>query len=398
MNKDHFDVRKGLGSLTKKKTHGEGKSGDRRGNPADSQREVKGGQPPRRVSPFPGIPVMRQTVIAVFVCCIVFLAVGFALFSSTQKEISNLKNDLKAYTVDGVVSAGSVDDTVSLCIEAIGARVDMMESVMENASDGTMNNSDFQWFGSELAAVKAEAETLGDILDQVDAGDDAEKAFNDEIQEPLATMQTAYAELEVSDDDMASTNLGDDGAATDTGSFKLQTGVKGVLKWIVIVVILIVLALLIFLFRKKIGIIFGRLFGEKGIKKDKRGKRKRDRHPVEGTPVDSRNKAVAEGEETAPQATDEKTQRRTFAFEEQPREAADTAPAGEKEVDPLDLLAPSFRKMAELEKAKAAQEEETPVAKRIVAEEDLMAFDPDVDRQSDIDDAEDPLFSKGEED
>ncbi len=400
MNRDDFDVRKSISSLAKKKTQKGSQGKDRREKPEDSRREVGSGQPPRRVPQFPGIPVIRQTVIAVVICCIVFLAAGFALFSATQKEISDLKNDLKAYTADGVVPAGFVDETVNLCLEAVGARVDLMETVMDNASDGTMSNSDFQWFGSELTAVKAEAAPLVQILDEVDAGDTAEKTFNDEIQKPLSTMETAYAELEVSDDDMASTNLGADGAATDTGSFKLQTGVKGALKWIVVLILLLVAALLIFLFRKKLGGLFRPLFGKKGVKKETRGKRNRNRNSAEYIVVDPAKEAAAETvERETSQVKDGKAQQRSFNFEEPPQEAAGATPAGEAKGDPIDRLAPSFRNLAALEKAKAEASADTPPApERIVSEEDLMAFDPAVEGQGEIDDTEDPLFSKGEED
>ncbi|HMM06568.1 MAG TPA: hypothetical protein PKD52_07880 [Clostridiales bacterium] len=400
MNKDDFNVRKSISSLTKKKTQSKGQGKDRRKKPADGPREVGNSQGPRRVSPFPGIPVIRQTVIAVVVCCALFLAVGFALFSATQREINDLKNDLKAYTTDGVVSAGFVDETVGLCLEAVGARVDFMQTVMDKASDGTMSNSDFQWFGSELTAVKAEATTLVQILDEVDAGEAAEKTFNDEIQKPLSALETAYNELEVSDDDVASTNLGDDGAATDTGSFKLQTGVKGALKWIVILILLIVLALLSFLFRKKIGGLGHRLFGKKGVKKEKQGKRSKSRNPEEYIAVDHDAKDAAEvAASEIPQAHQEgKTQKPSFAFEEQPQEMAAKPSAEEVEGDPLDRLAPSFRVMASLEKAKAAPAADTPPPpSRSVPEEDLMDFDPGVEGQAEIDDDEDPLFSKGEE-
>ncbi len=398
MNKDDFDVRKSIGSLAKKKTQSKGQGKNHREKPADRRREDGSGQGAHRVSPFSGIPVIRQTVIAVAVCCVVFLAAGFALFSVTQKEISDLKNDLKAYTADGIVSAGFVDETVNLCLEAVGARVDLMETVMDKAGDGKMSNSDFQWFGSELTAVKAEAATLIKILDEVDAGEAAEKTFNDEIQKPLSAMEAAYAELEVSDEDMASTNLGDDGAATDTGAFKLQTGVKGALKWIVVLILLIVLALLSFLFRKKIGGLFHRFFGKKGVKKGKQGKRSRNRNSKEYVTVDSGNKDAAEiaAGETL-EAQDGKTQQRSFAFEEEPREAAVVPPVGEAEGDPLDRLAPSFRTMAAAEKAKAEAATPPPPA-RMVSEEDLMAFDPAVEGQGEIDDTKDPLFSKGEED
>lgn len=399
MNKDDFKVRKSISSLAKRKTQNKAQGKDHRGNPADYRREAESGQPPRRVSPFPGIPVIRQTVIAVVICCALFLAAGFALFSATQKEINDLKNDLKAYTADGVVSAGFVDETVNLSLEAVGARVDLMETMMDKAGDGTMSNSDFQWFGSELTAVKAEAATLVKILDEVDAGESAEKTFNDEIQKPLSALETAYAELEVSDADMANTNLGDDGAATDTGSFKLQTGVKGALKWIVGLILLIALALLGFLFRKKIGGLFHRLFGKKGVKKEKQGKRRGNRNSAEYITVNPGNKEGAEIAESQPlEAQDGKPQQRSFAFEEEPQEPAAKPPAEEAKGDPLDRLAPSFRTMAALEKAKAEAVADTPPPPvRMVPEEDLMTFDPEVEGQGEIDDTEDPLFSKGEE-
>lgn len=409
MNRDHFEVRKGLGSLNKQKARGATKKENSRGKSTAPSDEARGGgQPPNHVSSFPGIPVVRQTVIAVVICCIVFLAAGFALFSATQKEINDLKNDLKAYTADGVVSASYVNDSLNLSIEAVGARVDLMEDVMANASDGTMSNSDFQWFGSELTAVKAESETLGTILDEVDVDSNVEASYNDEIQEPLTALQTAYDELEISDDDVASTNLGDSGAATDTGSFKLQTGIKGAVKWIVILAIIIVLAVLIFLFRKKIGSFFGGLFGKKDTnhakkaKKEKKGKRSRNHNPVGNSEADASGaEAMTDTATEVPAEEKGEVKKRSFAFEEPVQEVEKTVTTQENQGDPLDLLAPSFRKMAEMEKAKAAslrEEDAPPKAPPVVAEEDLMDFDPTVDHQSEIDDAEDPLFTKGEED
>lgn len=408
MNRDHFENKKGLGSLHKREARGAKKGNSREKAAAPSDEARLGGQPPRRVSPFPGIPVVRQTVIAVVICCIVFLAAGFALFSATQKEINGLKSDLKAYTADGVVSAGYAGDSLNLCIEAIGARVTFMEDMMAKASDGTMSNSDFQWFGSELTAVKKESETLGKILDEIDADSDVEASYNDEIQEPLTALQTAYDGLEISDDDVASTDLGNSGAATDTGSFKLQTGIKGAVKWIVILAIVIVLAVLIFLFRKKIGSFIDGLFGKKDTnpakkaKKEKKGKQSGNRNPAVNSEADhSGAEVVMDTVTEVPAAETEEVKKRSFAFEEPAEEAEKTVTAQEKQGDPLDLLAPSFRKMAEMEKAKAAalkEEDEAPKAPPVVAEEDLMDFDPTIDNQSEIDDAEDPLFTKGEED
>lgn len=401
MNKDHNDVKKEQGSLKKQKVQGATRREDRRDQSTAYAGEAReGGQPSHRVSPFLGVPVVRQTVIAVFICCIVFLAVGFALFSAAQKEINDLKNDLKAYTADGVVAVGAVDESINLCIEAIGARVDLLENLVANSSDGTMSNSDYQWFGNELAAVKTESTTLGEILDEVEVNGDVNDLYNSEIQEPLAALQTAYDELEISDDDMVSTNLGDNGAATDTGSFKLQTGITGALKWVVILAIFVVFVLLIFLFRKKIGNLFGRLFGKKSGKNEKRNSRSRNRNSAVNSELETSGAQAATAtvaEASAGKAGDIK--KRNFAFDEPQREVRKTTLAQEKEADPLDLLAPSFRKMAEMEKSKAAALKEEPGTKNppIVSEEDLMDFDPKIDNQSEIDDAEDPLFTKGEE-
>lgn len=409
VTRERFDENRGLGFLKKKSHQNMTKKRDGRGRPTSSSRKNDDNGPSRRGSSFAGIPVMRQTVIAVIICCLVLVGAGLALFTVEQKEISALKSDLKAYTADGVVSASVANDAINLSVEAVSARVATLTTALNNATDGTMSNSDLQWFGSELTAVKKEAETLGTTLDAAQVDSDVEDTYTNDIKEPLVSIESAYAELGVSDDDVASTDLGDDGAATDTGSFKSATGITGILKWVVIILaVIIVAAALIIIFRKKFGNFFRRLFAKLGIKKEPGVKK-----PKKGS-LWSRGKAAIrsvdaeEVEARTPETTAEplnegdpqEKQKRSFAFEEPLKETPPNAGPAAKVVDPLDKLAPSFRKMAELEKAIAAAETQTPTVSpkstSAVAEEDLMAFDETIAHQSEIDENEDDLFTKGE--
>lgn len=400
MNRQRFDVRAGIDSLKNKVSRPAAPQGARKPKPK--------GSPGQKSAARQGysIPILRQTVIAVVICCLILVGTGIGLLTVAQSEIFALKSDLKAYTADGVVSASAADSAISLSIEAVGARIATMEAALTAATDSTMSSSELQWFASELTAVKQEAETLTSVLDEADVSSDVKNEYAEKIHDPLVTVEAGYAEVSVSEDDVASTDVGNDGAATDTGAFTSATGVGGILKWIGIVLgILVILAALAFFFRRRLGAAFRGLLAKIGVKPKRKGKQEqRTVSHLQEKPGRRTGAGVEPAPASAPgpsEPTGEVQSKPGFAFEELPPAAPEQVSVKTSDSeDPLDKLAPSFRKLAELEKAVAeAETPPTAAPKKLttaVSEEDLMSFDENVTQQGEIDESEDDLFSKGD--
>ena len=399
MNRQRFDVRAGIDSLKNKVT--------RPAAPKGAPKPKPKGSPGQKGTMRQGysIPILRQTVIAVVICCLILVGTGIGLLTVAQSEIFALKSDLKAYTADGVVSASAADSAISLSIEAVGARITTMEAALTAATDSTMSSSDLQWFASELTAVKQEAQTLSSILDEANVSSDVKNEYAEKIHDPLVTVEAGYAEVSVSEADVASTNVGNDGAATDTGAFTSATGVGSVLKWIgIVLVILVILAVLAFLFRRRLGTVFQSLLAKIGVKPKRKGKQEQRAVAHQKGRPDRRTGTEPEPAPASvpgqPEPTGEAPSKPGFAFEEMPATPEEAPAKASDNEDPLDKLAPSFRKLAELERAVAEAETSAPAASKklttAVSEEDLMNFNENVTQQGEIDESEDDLFSKGD--
>ncbi|MGN0962177.1 MAG: hypothetical protein ACI4PP_01210 [Clostridia bacterium] len=358
------------------------------------------GTGPRRSVVF-HVPVGIQTVIAVLVCCGVLFTAGFAVFTVEQMEINNLKKDLKAYSDDGVVPAGSMDDSVALNIESVAGRIDSLQKIIDGAADGTLSNDELQWIGIEVDEVSTESQILNDVLNDVDAGKAEKTAYKDTVQSPLVTLQQSYDALQVRDDDVADTTV-EGGAATDTGAFKSSGGLDTGTKWGIAIAILAVLALAaaIFLFRHKIAALFSR-----SAKASARsGKRKNDGRGVK-KPAPAGKKPAAERERPKKKPAEKPGEKEAPTEKTVSAATEKTAPnPGENEGEEkavideneafLEELAPALRKMAEKERQKA----EDGSGMIEPAEEDLLTFDESVVTQDAIEEEEDSFFTKQGED
>lgn len=248
------------------------------------------------------VPVGLQTVLAVLICCGVFLAAGAVLLTINQQEIADLKSDLKAYSDDGVIPAGSMEDSVAMNIDAVGARVLRLEEVAAAADDG-LTTDQIYWFGSELAEVQEESDTLERFLDEIHAPKAMRKDFKDNVQSPLVSLQGAYDKVKISDDGASDVDS-ETGAATDTGTFKVsgKSGHKTLITVIVIVAV-VLLAAFCFIFRKPLLALFSPKKGKRGKssnRKEKRSSSRRNRKTPKAEPA-------ADNTKKAPQKAAERT-------------------------------------------------------------------------------------------
>lgn len=361
------------------------------------------------------IPIGLQTVVAVLVCCGVLVLVGFGLLTAEQQEINSLKGDLKTYADDGVVPAGSMDDSVSLNIESVAGRIDALQKVINGTTDDTVSNEDLQWLGSAVDEVTVESQMLNDILKDVKVDRAAQTAYNDMVQSPLLSLQQSYDALNVQDSDVADTAV-DVGAASDTGAFKTSGKMETETKWgiFIAVVIAVIAVVLVSLFRRKIAAFFSLL-----KKNEKRaggrsqsahrpsgstGKRLASSAGAKGKPLKNDNAKSASKDGAKPAMKEEKAKpadakETPLAGTEAPSAEtfSDEAAMEKDEIDENEAfweqLAPALRKH---DKEEAPDEEKTAMMAEPL-EEDLMTFDDSIATQDDIEEEEDLFFTKEEE-
>lgn len=336
------------------------------------------------------VPIAFQTVLAVVVCCSVLIVAGLGFYGAQQMEIQNLKNELKAYVADGLVPAGSMDDSVTLNIEAVGGRVANLQKMMEQAETGELTNEELLWIGTELNAVHAESQILNDVLNEIEADKNLRNAYADTIQSPIVVIQEAYSTLS------ASANLpgeNSDGAAASTGAFKSSGNMEKSIRWIVVIVVVVALLLAAFLLRRKLSAM---LF---------KHHKKEEKAAASSKSSAHKHGAAKRSNKTAAKHQGRPTHEHPFAEEQE----EDSAPVAAAEVPVVEetgetkaelseeeaFLAnvDAIRQMAESERKKA-EEGSSMIAP---SAEDLMTFDADVTEQSAIEEDDDPFFAKNED-
>lgn len=348
-----------------------------------------GGSVPRREGKLV-VPIGFQTVLAVIVCCSVLVVAGLGFYGAQQMEIQNLKNELKAYVADGLVPAGSMDASVTLNIEAVGGRVANLQKMMDQAVNGKLTNEELLWIGTELNAVHAESQILNDVLNEIEADKNLRNAYADKIQSPIVVIQESYSTLS------ASANLpGEDsnGAAANTGAFKSSGNMEKSIRWIMVIVVVVALLVTAFLLRRKLSAMLFRHHNNE----EKAATAKKTVSHKHGTSKKST--------ETAAKFKGKATHEHPFADEKEEdvsapvvtaeSSAEEEAEAGAELSEEEAFLAnvDALRKMAESERKKA--EEGSAMIAPLA--EDLMTFDADVTKQSEIEDEDDLLFAKKEE-
>lgn len=354
------------------------------------------------------VPVALQTVIAVLVCCGVLLVAGFAVLGVQQDEINSLKGDLKAYSDDGVVPAGSMDSSVSLNIEAVAGRVTALQKMINSSADNTLSNEDLQWIGVELDEIFVESQILNEVLNDIEANKTLKSTYKDAVQSPLVSLQESYDALKVKDSDVADPSVAN-GAATNNGAFKSDGGMQAGVKWgIVIGVLLLVSVVLCFLFRHKLAEIFRRFPGVGKVVPPKKTMNSRGKTAVSQRSGKKAAPSVVSAEKKAAKApvsmkaadlsveqtelTDVAVSVAENAAAGKTTEATDAPVVDENEAF-LEELAPALRKLAEKERQNAMD------GSGMIAPstEDLMTFDDSVISQAEIEDEEDVLFTKHDE-
>ena len=367
----------------------------------------RGAQPVRKRGDGPVrivVPAFLQTTIAVIVCCGVLLAAGFAIFSVEQYEISSLKSDLKTYSDNGVVPAESLDELLALNVDALAGRVASLERWIDLSDDGTLSGEDLQWVDAELNAIQEEARKMEILLNDVDAPSAVRTSFKDHVQSPLVTLAQTYEEINLSDEDVASTEVGT-GAANDTGEFKLANALRKTIRWtLIIILILAVFAVGYFLLRPRwAGYIdkTGNGKGKNGAggkkkEKPKKAGRKKNMGKKKKATVKKGNVAPAvhrdEEEFNVPVVTEDES--KAADGEEKAESDAALATEHDEEDHFYENLAPTMKKMAKEERATA--EEGTNMIDP--DEDNLIAFDASVDSLDHIDDEEDMFFTDIEDD
>lgn len=340
------------------------------------------------------VPIGFQTVLAVVVCCSVLVVAGLGFYGAQQMEIQNLKSELNAYVADGLVPAGSMDDSITLNIEAVSGRVANLQKIMDQATNGKLSNEDLLWIGTELNAVSAESQILNDILNEVEADKNLRNVYADTIQSPIVVIQESYATLSASAD-LPGENS--NGAAASTGAFKSSGNMEKSIRWIVVIVVVVLLLLVAFLFRHKLSAVLFRRHKE-DLKSASASKASAQKHSSatkakktskttakpQGKPVHEHPFADEKLEEEAVSA--ESSESAVAEQTEEPRTELSEEEAFLANVD-------AIRKMAESERQKA--EDGSAMIEPSV--EDLITFDADVTELSEIEDNDDPLFAKSEE-
>lgn len=355
----------------------------------------KSGSPSRRGRIV--VPVGVQTVIAVLICCGVCVLAGIGLLTAQQLEIASLKNDLKTYVDDGVVPANSMDDSLSLNLEAVAGRVANLQTMAASATNGKLSNDDLQWFGTELDEVQMESQMLNNILNDTEADKAAKTAYKDKILNPLVDVQAAYDNLKVEDSAVADTGV-ENGAATDTGAFKSSAAAKAGIKWALFIIIaIVVIAAVLFLLRHRLADMLhrGKNTGLAEKKRERASvgnqKRRNTKKP------EAQNKPVADKREN----TDRKETKAGVKHERSfpkidPSIGGETEDNTGGEISEEDAfyenLAPTLRKMAEEERKNA----EDGVSMPVPPVEDLMSFDASVESQEEIEEDDDSIFTKSD--
>lgn len=334
------------------------------------------------------VPIGLQTVLAVVVCCSVFLVAGVIFYGAQQMEIQDLKKELKAYVADGLVPAGSMDSSVTLNVEAISSRVENLETRMNLAKDGSLSNDELLWIGTELNAVQAESQILNDILNDIDADKNVRKSYSDTIQGPIVVLQETYATLSASGSSDSSIAGDNDstGAIGDTGAFQTGSKIEQSVRWIIIVLVIAGLALVVFLSRRRWLPLIS-------------PQRKKGNRINKGTaPGSSIKKQPQKKAETA---NDGKIAHdHPFAAEKEKaeddvvvKENADSAEDSEAELSEEDVF---LAEAAALQRMAAEEREKAQVGSGMTepSAEDLLSFDASVASQAELSEGDDLLFHK----
>lgn len=332
------------------------------------------------------VPIGVQTVMAVVVCCAVFLVAGMGFLGAQQIEIQNLKNELKAYVADGLVPAGSMDASVTLNIEAVAGRVANLETKMAQATKGELTKEELLWIGTELNAVNAESQILNDILNDVDADKNVRKAYADTVQSPIVVLQESYSTLSIPG--AAGENGENKGAAGNTGAFKSSGNMEKGIRWVVVIAVVVILLLAVFILRRKLSAMLLRHHKEEAKNAPKK------RKPAEPAKTGAKTKS-GKGQGNAgqthehPFADDQKVKAEAPAEEAAPVEKTEAA-AELSEEEAFLAKVDALQKMAEAERKKAEE------GRDMIAPspEDLMVFDATVENQNEIVEDDDPFFSK----
>ena len=328
------------------------------------------------------LPVGVQTVLAVVICCGVLSLVGAGIFTSQQMEIQELKAEIRSYVDDGVVPAGAMNDSISLNIESVGGRIDGIQRMLDNDEDNALSNDDIQWIALEINELQIESERLNSVLNDADADESLRRSFNDTVQSPLVTLSETFETMTVNDADIVDTAV-ENGAAANTGAFKVGGNLEKGIRWIVVVVIVVVFCGVVFLFRHKLEKFLP------GGKKRSRGKAK--------AKAASSSKAKAKTEKAA-KPRPEKKEKSAKAEEKDGHEhpfAEEQVETLEEEVivDEEDFLE-TMTQMAENGRKTAKENAEIPEP----SEEDRITFDSNIATQEEIEEEDDLLFCKTEDD
>lgn len=332
------------------------------------------------------LPVGAQTVIAVLVCCGVLLLVGAGVFTSQQMEISDLKAEIKTYVDDGVVPAGSMTESLSLNIEAIGGRIDMVQRVLDNAADGKLSGEDIQWVGVQLNEIQIEVERLNIVLNDADADKALRKLFNETVQSPLVTLTETYDTMTVNDADIVDTTV-ENGASNDTGAFKVTGELEKSIRWIVIAVVLVVLIVAAVLFRHKLAGLFRR-----GGKKQAKGRKTRAASAENSKEKAAPKQKPAEKQKPKAEVKAEGKDTHSHPFAEEAAETEETNAVDSASINDDESFFAAMAQLAENERKKAEEAEGMPEP----SPEERITFDASVATQEDIDEDDDPLFRKNE--
>ena len=184
------------------------------------------------------IPNPLHTVIAVVICCVVLIGVGIALYGIQQREMQTLRGDLQEYGEVGVVPASTIEDSVTVNIEAISARITYLQNIIDKGKKDGLSSKRLRWLAGEMEEVRSEADTVSSIINRDNLGRKISSAFDQEVRSPLADLEDAYDGVTINEKDAVNTAVSQ-GAANETGEFKTNpTSAKSVFKWIIPCVVL----------------------------------------------------------------------------------------------------------------------------------------------------------------
>lgn len=377
------------------------------------------------------IPVVLHAALAVLICCGVLIAAGIGLYTVEQMEIHELRADLKAYSDDGVMPATYMNAALSLNVESLAGRV---TSLKEDVGDGTgISTEQLQSINLQLIEIEGESEELSHLIANLHPDETVEKAFSENVQNPLYDLETVVENLIVNNDEISDSSR-ENGVANDTGSFKIGKKQRQ-LPWVILIVfgVILVLAIVLLILRRKNALPFFRMQksgGKRKVKENPAGKRVprsnglRQNAPLRKTEtvssgvtnaeefsvpeIETENESdsvmfdadtdlfadesaefLAEQESVSEENDTLNAVEAEFESEPEAEPVAEDIDAIADENDPLAKLAPALRKFAEIEREKSAKDKN----------EGFMSYDENISSLEEIaNDESDDLFALDEDD